>query len=111
MKERESAKKKEKEIRHSKNTKLRKWQGMLKSKRPRRLRSGVSSQAEHSYFAGGPFYPVSTGRRDSTHISMKDWLIFHDRFLDHLKVHTTLGRLVEFIQKLLSDYKGTGQPD
>ncbi|KAK7850329.1 peroxidase 43 [Quercus suber] len=61
--------------------------------------------------AGGPFYPVSTGRRDSTHISMKDWLIFHDRFLDHLKVHTTLGRLVEFIQKLLSDYKGTGQPD
>ncbi|GMY33309.1 putative Peroxidase 48 [Fagus crenata] len=82
--------------------------------------------------AGGPFYPVLTGRRDSIHSYFNEALaqiprpddnitetlhLFALRGFDERETVALLGAHnigkigCEFIQKRLSDFKGTGQPD
>ncbi|PQM37595.1 putative Peroxidase 48 [Prunus yedoensis var. nudiflora] len=71
--------------------------------------------------AGGPFYPLFTGRRDSARsyydeataeIPKPDDNITQTLHLSHSEEGTTLGRLdVTFIQSRLNNFKGTGKPD
>ncbi|KAL0016894.1 hypothetical protein SO802_003963 [Lithocarpus litseifolius] len=83
--------------------------------------------------AGGPFYPVLTGRRDSIHSYFNEALaaiprpddnitqtlhLFYLRGFDERETVSLLGSAhnigkigCEFIQKRLFNFKGTGQPD
>ncbi|KAL4598201.1 hypothetical protein ACB092_11G043300 [Castanea dentata] len=80
--------------------------------------------------AGGPFYPVLTGRRDSIHSYFNEALAAIPRPDDNIKqtLHLfdlkslkrfkkffgahNIGKIgYEFIQKRLSEFKGTGLPD